>query len=389
MSSNHKYVRALPAYMIISLALSASCLSQNAAPAQNNNVISKDGTEHFPAFDLPLSSYMSESAKRGFLLHSLVIPEFDQGDALKDARAQRTWVDENFHKPLLERAKATYRVKIESTTIAGVHADVVTPKDTERDRSQVLINLHGGGFVMGAGMGGLIESIPIADVGKIKVISVDYRQGPEYRFPAASEDVAAVYRELLKSYRPKNIGIYGCSAGGILTAMSMAWFQKEKLPNPGAIGIFCAADASMGGDSRFISADPSDIPPPKPNPPPMIGDPYLSNVDPNDPLVSPVRHPDILKRFPPTLFITGTRDPFMSSVLYMHTQLVKVGVTAELHVWDGMWHAFFMRVDMAESKETYATIVNFFDKYLGHPASSPSKRPAQRVSASSTVLSRK
>jgi acetyl esterase/lipase len=70
--------------------------------------------------------------------------------------------------------------------------------------------LHGGAFLWGAHSGGLVESIPVASVGKMKVISVDYRQGPEAAFPAASEDVAVVYTALLKHYKPRNIGIYGC-----------------------------------------------------------------------------------------------------------------------------------------------------------------------------------
>ena len=40
---------------------------------------------------------------------------------------------------------------------------------------------------------------------------------PEAVFPAASEDVAAVYRELLRTYTPKQVGIYECSAGGVLS----------------------------------------------------------------------------------------------------------------------------------------------------------------------------
>ena len=69
--------------------------------------------------------------------------------------------------------------------------------------------------------------MPVAVLGRIKVVSLDYREGPKYRFPAASEDVAAAYRELLKTYRAEDIGIYGCSAGGMLTGMSVAWFQKS------------------------------------------------------------------------------------------------------------------------------------------------------------------
>ena len=85
----------------------------------------------------------------------------------------------------------------------------------------VLLNLHGGGFTMGARTNGQLESIPIAGLGKYRVIAIDYRQGPEHRFPAASEDVATVYRELLKTYRPEHIGLFGCS---------------EALPTPGAVG---------------------------------------------------------------------------------------------------------------------------------------------------------
>src|SRR5258707_1314328 len=91
----------------------------------------------------------------------------------------------------------------------------------------VLINVHGGGFICFAPPESHSESVPIASVGKIKIVSIDYRQAPEYTFPSASEDVEAVYRELLKTYKPGNIGIYGCSAGGALTAQSMAWFEAK------------------------------------------------------------------------------------------------------------------------------------------------------------------
>ena len=155
---------------------------------------------------------------------------------------------------LASRMKAMFSVDIVPSRINGVGVEVVTPKDgiSAKNKNRILINLHGGSFLWGEGSGGEAESIPIASLGKIKVMTVAYRQGPESRFPAASEDVASVYRDLLKRYKPQNIGIYGCSAGGILTAESVAWFAKVGLPRPGAIGTFCGSVGELAGDSSYL-----------------------------------------------------------------------------------------------------------------------------------------
>src|SRR5262249_47587453 len=110
-------------------------------------------------------------------------------------------------------------------------------------------NLHGGGFAAGAGAEGRWESVPVAGMLGIKIISVDYRMAPQHKFPAASEDVAAVYREVLKEYKPENIGIYGCSAGGALTGEVLAWFSTHDLPEPAVAGIFCSGAARGRGDN--------------------------------------------------------------------------------------------------------------------------------------------
>jgi acetyl esterase/lipase len=114
----------------------------------------------------------------------------------------------------------------------------------------VLINLHGGAMLWGAGSGGLVEAIPVASVSKVKVVTVDYREGPENQFPAAQEDVEKVYKALLRDRKPENIGIYGCSAGGGLTASSIVWFSDHQVPLPAAIGVFCAAIGPDDGDSK-------------------------------------------------------------------------------------------------------------------------------------------
>src|ERR1700736_6245302 len=53
-----------------------------------------------------------------------------------------------------------------------------------------------------ADTGSLIERVPICNLVKIKVVSVYSRLAPENPFPAAVEDVVAVYKEPLKTYQP-------------------------------------------------------------------------------------------------------------------------------------------------------------------------------------------
>jgi monoterpene epsilon-lactone hydrolase len=100
--------------------------------------------------------------------------------------------------------------------------------------------------------------------------------------------------------------------------------------------------------------------------------PYFAGADMSDPLVSPARDLGILRRFPPSLLISGTRDPLLSSVLYTHARLVAAGVDADLHVWEGAAHCSFAQpvVDprVPETQQAWAVIVDFFYRRLGRVA---------------------
>jgi epsilon-lactone hydrolase len=338
--------------------------------ARKSVVVDGDGTVHVPAQAVPMSSFLSPEAKAYVTQH------------LKDMQNPHMLAQDNgvprFMKGYLERQKVLYPVNRADIKIAGVHAYVYTPKAgiSAANSKRVLIDLHGGGFSGCWPACAELESIPIAALGKIRVISLDYREGPKYKFPAASQDVAAVYQELLKDHSPQNIGIYGCSAGGMLTAMSAAWFEKHNIPRPGAIGIFCAGagspgGAGFGGDANYTAMPLGEarvVPSPQPNSRANQGSGglgYLADTDPQDPLVAPINSPEILAKFPPTLIITATRGFEMSGAIYTHTQLVRLGVDAELHVWEGLFHGFFYNPDVPESRDCYQVIVKFFDRYLG------------------------
>jgi acetyl esterase/lipase len=51
--------------------------------------------------------------------------------------------------------------------------------------------------------------------------------------------------------------------------------------------------------------------------------------------------------------------------VYSHSLLVKYGVAADLHVWEGLFHGFFYNVDVPESRDCIDVIVKFFDANLG------------------------
>lgn len=334
------------------------------APEAPKVVVEADGTVQVPAQTVPISTFLSPEAKAYVTQH---LKDMQDPELLKqDAGVPR------FMKPYLARDYALFAVDRKDEKIGGVHTYVYTPKEgvATANKDRVLINLHGGGFSGCWPACAELESIPVSALGKIEVVTVDYREGPDYKFPAASEDVASVYKELLKNYKPENIGIFGCSAGGIQTAMSVAWFQTHSLPRPGAIGIFCAsAGGIFGGDAQYTAMPLGEarvVPPGPPPKRPPLG--YFSEADMKDPMVSPVDSPEVLSKFPPTLVITGTRGFELSAALYTHEQLVKAGVDAELHVWEGLFHGFFYNMEVPESKDAMNVILKFFDRHLGDPA---------------------
>jgi acetyl esterase/lipase len=277
------------------------------------------------------------------------------------------WINGQLAAPLA-RALERYPVDVVDTSIAGVHVGIITPKGgvSPENQGRVLINLHGGGFVDFRGLGfGELESVPVSSMGKIKVVTVDYRQSPYYKYPAASEDVEAVYRDILKKYKPDAIGICGCSAGGFLRAQAVAWMQAKGLPRPGAIGIFCAALPGVSfpfgksGDSKMWGLG---IIPESPDqravsPLSSAASWYMEGADIHDPKAYPAISDSVLAKFPPVLILSGTRELTMSPAVVSHARLLKLGVDSSLYIMEGGWHAAHATaVDTPEAHDANAYI---------------------------------
>lgn len=335
------------------------------SPSQVDTAISVKG------FMLPPSSLLSEATRAKLALvrrPSNQTAKTSPGTSLIQAvgtdegTRERRQTELFYETPFYKNLRSEYPVSVIPQEIGGVLTEVVTPLEgiAPSNRDRLLINLHGGHFMNGSRRLSHLESIPIASLGRCKVISVDYRMAPAHCFPVASEDVAAVYRAMIDTCAPDKIGLFGSSAGGLLAAQSIAWFQKEELPLPGAIAMLAgAASYYQDGDSAPLASaiDGFDLDP-------VPRHPYFRGVDAKDPLAFPFHSPEVMAKFPPSLLVASTRDVALSSVVATHNLLRKLGVPADLLVWEGLDHTFYLDPRLPDSRDVHMAVVKFFSKQL-------------------------
>jgi acetyl esterase len=107
-----------------------------------------------------------------------------------------------------------------------IHLRIYTPK-TGKDAYPVIVYYHGGGWVIADLNTYNASAQGLADQAEAVVVSVAYRQAPEYKFPTAHNDCYAAYQWTVKNAASikgdsKHIAVVGESAGGNLaTAVSM------------------------------------------------------------------------------------------------------------------------------------------------------------------------
>ena len=228
---------------------------------------------------------------------------------------------------------------------------------------QWLVHVHGGAFVFGGGEAALPEALWVAGGCGARVLSIDYRRPPAHPFPAAVDDVVAVWRRVTQRQAAAATALFGTSAGGNLVLAATLRLKQLGLPLPGALFVGTpAADLEKTGDTWFTleGLDP-------------LGrhegvirgafETYAPARDFANPLVSPA-YGDV-RGFPPTLLISGTRDLLLSDTVRMHRALRGAGVDAELHVYEGQSHADYLATHPApEAVDAQREIARFFDEHL-------------------------
>ncbi len=356
------------AAIAIACALSTPAIAQTpgfpALEAAQNAANTAPGPRSVPAKVIPVPQDIP-AAGQALVAAPYRVPAWDANPASADE--WRTLVAKlaDATLPGLAKARDMLGVTMEPTVIGGVKGFIFTPKTMpDAHRNQLIINVHGGGYVYGPGVSGTAEAMLMSAYGGYKVIEFDYRMPPDAPYPAAMDDAMAVWKAALAMQDPSRMAIVGTSTGGGMTLAMILRAKQEGLALPAAIAPGTPwADLTETGDSYKTNEWVDNV---------LVSySGYLSHAallyanghDLKDPQLSPI-YGDF-HGFPPAILTTGTRDLFLSNTVRTHRKLREAGVTAELEVFEGFSHAQYLFDPTApETKEAFAEITAFLDEHL-------------------------
>lgn len=246
----------------------------------------------------------------------------------------------------------------------SIHLRIYTPK-AQMDTFPVIVYYHGGGWVIAdldtydASAKALCEQ-----TGAI-VVSVAYRQAPEFKFPTAHNDSYEAYLWVVTNAasikgNPKKIALVGESAGGNLAASVSMMARDNKVTLPVyQVLIYPIAGYDLNTESYQKNANA------KPLGKDLMKwffDNYLPSPEAaNDPRISLVKAD--LKGLPATTIIGAEYDPLQSEGQTLADALKKAGVTVNYKNYNGVTHEFFgMAAIIPEAKQAQDLVSNDLKK---------------------------
>jgi salicylate hydroxylase len=223
----------------------------------------------------------------------------------------------------------------------------------------VVLHLHGGGYVMGSAE----LSAPLAGrlagaVGGWSLVP-DYRLAPEHPFPAALEDVLAVYRWLAREYPQAPILVSGeCAGGGLALSLAVALRDADDAATRMPAGIhvvspFCdlalspeQVSAAAGSDPWFTHITLL-----------QLAACYIHDSDPGHPLVSPLRAD--LSGLPPLLIQAAEPETLFFSAKRLADRGRDAGVPVTFSPVTDSVHSFVLFDFLPETDRALAEFAAF------------------------------
>jgi monoterpene epsilon-lactone hydrolase len=279
---------------------------------------------------------------------------------------QQYWeANEKSWKGFNDTVRMKFNPSLRDTFLGGVPVIEVLPAGWT-DNGKVLVHLHGGAYTFFSAGTMLMGSVPVADITGLKVVSVNYTNPPVFRFTQILDQVIAVIKALLvQGYAMTDIGIYGDSAGGALSAGTVLKMRDDGIGIPAVVVLISPwSDISENGDTYHTlkgmdpilaygnSLDESSLA-------------YAPAEEHRNPYISPV-YGDYSGGFPPTLIQGGTKEIFLSNFIRHYQALDQANIPVKLDLYEGMWHDFqFVNYDLPESAIALGKIRDWVYLHMG------------------------
>jgi acetyl esterase/lipase len=246
-----------------------------------------------------------------------------------------------------------------------------TPPGKASAPRPAVLEIHGGGYVLGSADMGDYPNRIFAKALDAVVVSVDYRLAPETPWPGSLYDNYAALCWLVSNAQdlgvdPARIAISGGSAGGGHAAALALHARKQGGP---AI-CFQLIDFPMLDDRTCID------PQPHPYAGEFVWTPQLNHFgwtsllgkepgsDGVDETAAPARATD-LSGLPPAYISIGALDLFLDESLEYARRLSRAGVPVELHVEPGGYHGSGLVADAPQSRRSASLRMQALAQALG------------------------
>jgi len=203
-------------------------------------------------------------------------------------------------------------------TVAIGEMDAYWIKHREQPSSMIILNLHGGAYMVSLQAHHKRMAANNAEYGNADVLTIDYRTAPEFPYPAALDDAVSAYEYLLGSgYSADEIIVAGSSAGGGLSLSLVMYLRDNAVDIPAAVITMSAwTDLSK---LENLSAS------------------YVGDNDPKNPYISPA-YGDY-SDFPSMLMQVGD-EPVTDDSYAVYEKAVEKNITIKLSKYDNMPHVF-------------------------------------------------
>jgi acetyl esterase len=237
-----------------------------------------------------------------------------------------------------------------------IHLRLYTPK-TGKASYPVVLYYHGGGWVIATNDTYAPSAQAIAEQTEAIVVSVEYRKGPEFKFPTAHNDSYAAYKWALNNASTfkgdsTRVAVAGESAGGNMAVTVSMMARDSGIRKPlHIVSVYPVASNDLSTPSKITYAMA------KPLSTPALSwflGYYLNNIaESASPLISLVNAN--LSGLPPTTIIGAEIDPLQSEGKMLADKLTAARVTTTYKLYTGVTHEFFgMASIIPEAKQAQA-----------------------------------